>query len=177
MDEDGRCRLILGALRDTTDEDAGRRTPEDLLLRALREQRTELLTLIEATPRPLLLLDAQQRILRTNRATEEMFGWRAGDLAGRALLTLSADAGGMLDGLLAAALGGTPSERVTRVVLGLSREGQVFPVEMAVAAAPGPDGGRFVVMFSPAQVAEVAAGPFQFFAASVSPQAAPLPLA
>ncbi len=159
-DESGHCRLILGTLRDLTDEEAERRAPEETLLRALREQRTELLTVLEATPRPLLLVDSMQRILRTNRATERMFGWRAGDLTGRPLSVLVADPGELLDALLVAATA-RDAEHVTRVIAVRSREGRTFAVEMTVVAAPASDGARFVVMCEPVGVSgteTVAAG-------------------
>lgn len=149
LDETGRCRLILGALRDTTQEGAARDTPDEALLPALREQRTELLTLVEAAPWPLLLVDATQRILRVNRATEDMFGWRAGDLAGRGLEMFFPEPSEMLDALLAAATARGPAERVTRPVSVANREGWPRRVEMTVVAAPAADGARFVVAFAP----------------------------
>lgn len=148
LDEVGRCRMILGALRNTTLEDAARRTPDDVLLRALREQRTELLTLVEAAPTPLLLVDAMQRIIRVNRATEAMFGWRAGDLVGRGLETLFAEPSEMLDALLVAATARGPAERVIRPVSVVSRDGWPFRAEMTVVAAPAAEGARFAVTFA-----------------------------
>ena len=147
-DEAGRSRLILGVLRNTTLEDAARLTPDDVLLRALREERTELLSLVDAAPCSLLLVDAMQRILRANRATEEMFGWRAGDLAGRGLETLFPEPGEMLDALLVAATATGPVERVTRPVSVVSRDGWPFRAEMTVAAVSAPEGARFAVTFA-----------------------------
>ena len=158
-DETGACRLILGSLRDMTFEDSERRAPEEALVRALREQRAELLTMIESAPRPLLLVDAMQRVLRTNRATEEMFGWRAGDLAGRGLQSLSAEPAGLLDALLVAATAPGAVEPVNRQVSLISREGRPFTAEMTVTTATGIEGARFVVMFAPVRRAEVGAGP------------------
>ena len=148
LDEAGRCRLILGALRNTTLEDAARRTPDDVLLRALREERTELFTLVEAAPTPLLLVDAMQRILRVNHATEAMFGWRAGDLVGRGLEALFSEPSEMLDALLVAVTARGPAERVTRPVSVVSRDGWPFRAEMTVVAAPAAEGARFTVTFA-----------------------------
>lgn len=159
-DETGRPRLILGVLRDTTDEDAERRAPEDVLLRALREQRTELLTVLEATPRPLLLVDAMQHVLRANRATEDMFGWRAGDLTGRSLQVLAADPGEMLDTLLVAATAYGGAAHVTRLVSVTTREGRHFTAEMTVTAVPASEGARFVVMFARIAAAEGFTSPY-----------------
>ncbi len=147
-DETERCRLIIGAMRNTTLEDAARRTPDDTLIRALREERAELLAVVEASPVPLLLVDATQRILRVNRATEEMFGWRAGELAGRGLEIFFEDAAGMLDALLVAATARGPADRVTRPVSVVSRDGWPFETEMTVLASPAIEGGRFVVTFA-----------------------------
>ncbi|MSQ29287.1 MAG: PAS domain-containing protein [Dehalococcoidia bacterium] len=70
QDETGACRLTRGALWNTTLEDVVRHNPDDSIERGLNE----LLTLVEAAPNPLLLVDSMQRILRVNHATEEMFG-------------------------------------------------------------------------------------------------------
>lgn len=158
-DETGACRLILGALRDMTFEDAERSAPEGGLVRALREQRAELLTMIESAPRPLLLVDAMQRVLRTNRATEEMFGWRAGDLAGRGLRSLFTEPGGVLDALLLAATAPGAGEPVARIVSLVSRQGRQFLAEMTVTAARGIEGARFVVMFAPVRLPEAGVAP------------------
>lgn len=152
-DESGRCRLILGVLRDTTDEAEGR-SPEETLVRALREERRELLTVLEATPRPLLLVDSGQRILRANRATERMFGWRAGDPTGRALTILTTEPAELLDALLVEATASGGSGEISRLIPARTREGRVFPAEITVVAAPTAEAARFVVM-----VASVSTGP------------------
>jgi len=154
-DEAGRPRLILGALRNTTLEDAALRIPDDTLVRALREQREELLALVEAAPVALLLVDASQRILRVNRATERMFGWRGGELAGRSLEMLFSEPDEVMDALLVAATACGPEGRVTRQVSVVSREGWPFRAEMTVVAVPAAEGARFAATFA----AGVLAGP------------------
>lgn len=146
-DETGRCRLIMGALRDVTAEELERRQPEEALLRAFREQRTELLTMLESAPRALLLVDAAQRIIRSNRATEQLLGWRSGDLVGRGLPVLSPEPTVVLDTLLLAATARDPSAPVARLVTLAGQDGLPFSAMMTVSAAPAADGARFVVMF------------------------------
>lgn len=147
-DETGRRRLILGALRSTTPEDVARPASDDTLLHALREQRAELLLLVEAAPTPLLLVDARQRILHMNPATEEMFGWCARHLLGRGLQVLFADPGEMLDVLLTAGTLPGAARRLARQVSVVSRGGQPSTVEMSVVTAPAAESPRFVVTFS-----------------------------
>ncbi len=145
-DEAGRPRLILGALRNTTLEDATVRIPDDMLVRALREQRTELLSLVDAAPIALLLVDASQRILRANRATERMFGCRVGELLGRGLETLFSEPGELVDALLYSPT--AREERVTRAVSLVKREGWPFRAEMTVVAASATENTRFAVTFA-----------------------------
>lgn len=146
-DETGRCRLILGALRDVTAEELERRQPEEALLRAFREQRTELLTMLESAPRALLLVDAAQRVIRSNRATEQLMGWRSGDLVGRSLTLLSPEPTVVLDALLLAATTRDPGAPVARLVTLVGQDGHPFSATMTVSTAPAAEGARFVVMF------------------------------
>lgn len=145
-DEAGRPRLIHGALRNTTLEDAALRIPDDTLVRALREQRTELRTLVDAAPIALLLVDASQRILCANRATERMFGWRGGELMGRGLETLFSEPAELVDALLYSAT--AREERVTRTVSLVNREGWPFRAEMTAVAASATESARFAVTFA-----------------------------
>lgn len=147
-DEAGRRRLILGALRAASARDGNPLAPDDILLRALREQRAELLLLVEAAPTPLLLVDAKRRILHLNPATEEMFGWRAHHLLGRGLDVLFADPGEMLGVLLASALP-QGMERPAWPVSIVSRGGQRSRVKMSATTTPATEGTRFVVTFVP----------------------------
>lgn len=146
-DEAGRCRLILGALRDVTEDELERRQPEAALLRAFREQRAELLTMLESAPRALLLVDAGQRIIRSNRATEQLLGWRNGELVGRGLTLLAPDPTEVLDALLMAAAARDLSTPVVRLVTLVARDGHPFSAMMTVSAAPAAEEARFVVMF------------------------------
>ncbi len=151
QDEAGSCRLIHGALRNTTLEDVVRHNPDDSIERGLNE----LLTLVEAAPNPLLLVDSMQRILRVNHATEEMFGWRSGDLVGRDLETLFLEPSEMLDALLVSATARIPAGRLTRSVSVISRDGWSFAADMTVVATPATDGAQFAVTFAPGVMATV----------------------
>ncbi|MBM4411705.1 MAG: PAS domain S-box protein [Chloroflexi bacterium] len=153
LDETGRCRRILGAIRNTTLEDAVRSRPDDLLIRALREQRSELLTLVESAPVALILADSSRRILRTNRATERMLGWRSAELAGRGLETLFAEPEEILDALLLTATTDSPEGRITRVVSLVTREGWPLRAEMTLVPAPKAEGARFAVTLASGVVA------------------------
>lgn len=145
LDDAGRCRRILGVLRNTTLEDAARVLPDGTVLRALRDQRKELATLVDTSPSPLLLVDAAQRILRVNPATERMFGWPGGQLLSRDLKTLFLEPGEVLDVLLVSATARGPEERVTRAVTAISHSGRPIRVEMTVAAVTTTEGARFAV--------------------------------
>lgn len=177
-DETGRCRLILGSLRDVTAEELERREPEEALLRAFREQRTELLTMLESAPRPLLLVDAAQRILRSNHATEQLLGWRSGDLVGRALPRLSPEPTVVLDALLLAATSRDLNDPVARLVTLAGQDGLPFSALMTVSAAPAAEGARFVVMFEArGSVASVGGDASGKAALPADDEAAVLPLA
>lgn len=145
----GRCRQVIGALRDITVDDPSHPMPDDLLLRALREQRAEFRALVDAAPYPLLLVDARQRIRQANRATEEVFGWRPAELLGRGLDTLFAEPGPVLDALLLVATATAPAERAARRVVVVGRAGHTAVAEMTVAASVHGEAPRFVVAFGP----------------------------
>jgi len=104
-----------------------------------RLQRSEahMRLLLDTHPDGLLVADAGGRISLVNPALEALFGYGAGELAGRSLADLVPEAGPLLAATLGGAGAGQPSvglpEREHHLQ-GRRRDGRPFPVEMSLSA-------------------------------------------
>jgi len=74
MDEQGRCTHVFSLVRDVT----SRKQAEA----ELERQHRMLEALIQGTAEAILIADAHGRTVRSNRAFEDMFGWREEELIG-----------------------------------------------------------------------------------------------
>ncbi|WP_166636876.1 sensor domain-containing protein [Cognatilysobacter terrigena] len=104
---------------------------EDITWRKQSER--DLLTLVNASPEPTLVLDEDGRIRMHNEAAATLFGAASSDLIGTQLPTWLGESEGN------AVAQGDASLRVRR------RDGTTFPVELKLGSMPGEHGGRSVV--------------------------------
>ncbi|MFY9626740.1 MAG: PAS domain S-box protein [Methylocystis sp.] len=100
-----------------------------------REQQALFRGVFDGTPEAILVADMQGRIVMTNRALKQTFGYDASELVGASVATLFANAGDWerLRGILAAGGTGRILADIQNVDC-LRKSGEVFPGEIAKAA-------------------------------------------
>lgn len=120
-----------------------------------------LTAVVEGSPEPVVAVDPTGAVEALNSRAEALFGWAAGELAGRPLVgTLVAPTHReMLDHLVSAILSGDPRavEGHAVQVVGLRRDGHTVPIEMSFALLPWGIGARLLAScrdLSPSREAE-----------------------
>lgn len=142
LDEKGQVTAIFGVLRDITEERALRRKLEASEARSRR--------IIAEAYQAIVTFDAAGVITDWNRQAETTFGWSAAEAVGRKASQLVAPEAlrALYDDDLTRFLATGQSEILDRrtETQALRRDGQVFPVELAVSATRGPDGWQFTAL-------------------------------
>jgi two-component system, LuxR family, sensor kinase FixL len=124
---DGGERVFVGIIRDITDRKAAEL--------ALRENELRLRSLIDTVPDAIVVIDAEGKIQSFSRAAERLFGYGSAEVAGRNVNTLMpAPYREAHDGYIERYL--RSGERriigIGRVVAGLRKNGETFPMELRV---------------------------------------------
>ncbi len=127
-DADGRVTRLTGLDMDITER---RRTEDALQARRDEEHDRTLRTLLETATQGIVSADARGMIVFANRAVEGMFGCAAEELIGQPVERLMPSI--FFDGTNPAAGGD---------LLGIRKDGAVFPIEVTVNHVPTPGGGR-----------------------------------
>ncbi|MBI1686045.1 PAS domain S-box protein [Caulobacter hibisci] len=142
LDETGRVVAVFGVLRDITEERALRRKLEASEARARR--------IIADAYQAIVGMDGGGVVTDWNRFAETTFGWRAEEAIGRPLAELiipehlrAAHENG-LKRFLATGEGVVLDQRIE--VPAVRRDGETFPIELAISAAPGVDGWQFTAL-------------------------------
>ncbi|PVM93032.1 hypothetical protein DDF62_01475 [Caulobacter radicis] len=142
LDEDGRVIAVFGVLRDITDERALRRKLEASEARARR--------VIADAYQAIVTMDQAGVVTDWNRFAERTFGWTAAEAQGRRLSDLIIPAGLRqahdegLTQFLATGRGAVLDQRIE--ISAQRRDGEVFPVELAISAARSADGWQFTAL-------------------------------
>jgi PAS domain S-box-containing protein len=120
-------------------------TPQHQYLRHIEHQHHLLGAVFEAIRDPLLLTDAEQRVLLANRAVERVFGQPPEAVVGQPVQHLFADAAACEARLDAPELA-VPAEMP--VLWARRADGELFPTEVGVSVVPGGDArlGRAVLV-------------------------------
>jgi PAS domain S-box-containing protein len=127
-DADGRVTRLTGLDMDITER---RRTEDALQARRDEEHDRTLRTLLETATQGIVSADAGGMIVFANRAVERMFGCAAAELIGQPVERLIPSI--FFDGTNPAA---------GADLLGIRKDGAVFPIEVTVNHVPTPGGGR-----------------------------------
>ena len=127
-DTAGHVTRLTGLELDITER---RRIEDALQARRDEEHDRTLRTLLETATQGIVSADARGTLVFANRAVEVMFGWAAGELIGQPIERLmpsivrdSTNPAGGLD------------------LVGLRKDGSVFPIEVTVNHVPTSGGGR-----------------------------------
>ncbi|NGM52671.1 PAS domain S-box protein [Caulobacter sp. 602-2] len=142
LDEDGRVIAVFGVLRDITDERALRRKLEASEARARR--------VIADAYQAIVTMDQAGVVTDWNRFAERTFGWTAAEAQGRRLsdlivpaeLRTAHDEG--LVRFLATGRGAVLDQRIE--ITAQRRDGETFPVELAISAARSAEGWQFTAL-------------------------------
>lgn len=139
---DGRPERVYGSAQDITEEVR--------LRERVQAQAQEVLSIINASLLPIVVIDSRGLILQANPATERAFGWDDEELRGRNVAMLAADVtlsqhDRYLAHYLATGESSTPEGAVigrTREIRARRRDGSEFSAQLTVAEASATSGER-----------------------------------
>jgi two-component system sensor kinase FixL len=135
---DGKEPIFVGTMRDITQRKAAEA--------ALRESELRWRSIIDTVPDAIVVIDAQGTVQSFSPAAERLFGYAADEVIGRNVkMLMPAPYRDAHDGYLARyAL--TAERRIIgigRIVVGLRKSGETFPMELAVGEFTSPNGKFF----------------------------------
>jgi len=138
---------VVGVVADITD----RKRKEIALQNRYREQGRTLRLLLENAAQGILSVDSAGTIVMANRACETMFGWPPGELVGQLVEILVPSALRVQHVEHRAAFAKVSHARAMAAdleVVGLRKDGSMFPLEVYLTHVSTPDGGHTVAFIS-----------------------------
>jgi two-component system, LuxR family, sensor kinase FixL len=138
---DGDDPIFVGIIRDITE----RKTAEI----ALRESETRWRSIVDTVPDAIIVIDARGNVESFSPAAERLFGYAAKEVIGRNVrMLMPSPSREAHDGYLGryARTGERRIIGIGRIVVGQRKDGETFPMQLAVGEFTSP-GGRFFTGF------------------------------
>lgn len=138
---DGDEPIFVGIIRDITERKAAEI--------ALRESELRWRSIVDTIPDAIIVIDAKGRVESFSQAAERLFGYRAAEVVGRNVkMLMPAPYREAHDGYLGRYMR-TGERRIIgigRIVVGQRKDGETFPMQLAVGEFSAP-GGKFFTGF------------------------------
>ncbi len=141
--------LLFALLRSAETAEARARSLAGSMTQALRESEASHRAVVESSAEGILTIDPRGIVLSFNRAAEHMFGFVASDVIGNNVSMLMPARYRARHDALVANFDRAAANRILglrREVIGLRRDGQEFPMSLAINVIEGPGPRRLVVV-------------------------------